>query len=84
MVNQKDDEFKNESDLFNNAIEGFGSHLKKGLYGIYHQASTKHLCKYCNEFAFRYNIRKISDGEKFNAALLRAEKRLTYQNLINR
>lgn len=38
--------------------------------------------KYAEECAFRYNIRKTSDTEKFITALQRAEKRLTYSQLI--
>ncbi len=84
VVNHRGDEFKTESGLHNNSIEGFWSHLKRGLYGIYHQASAKHLGKYCNEFSFRYNIRKVSDVEKFNLALARAETRMTYKELIQK
>ncbi|HTA62002.1 MAG TPA: IS1595 family transposase, partial [Bacteroidia bacterium] len=34
-----------------NTIENFWSILKRGLYGIYHQVSDKHLERYLNEFA---------------------------------
>lgn len=40
------------------SIEGFWSLLKHGIYGIYHQVSPKHLNKYCDEFAYRYNYKK--------------------------
>lgn len=51
-VDQSGDKFKTESGLQNNSIEGFWSHLKRDLYGIYHKASAKHLGKYCNEFSY--------------------------------
>ncbi|HEY5325949.1 MAG TPA: IS1595 family transposase [Mucilaginibacter sp.] len=65
-----------------NSIEGFWSQLKRGIFGIYHNVSPKHLNKYCDEFAFRYNTRTISDNEKFSLSLLKAENRLTYKALI--
>jgi transposase-like protein len=82
VVNHKSNEFKNEVGFHTNGIEGFWSLLKRGIYGIYHQTSVKHLNKYCDEFAFRYNTRDISESERFSISLLKAEKRLTYKQLI--
>ena len=66
-----------------NNIENFWSHLKRGIYGIYHHASRKHLHRYCDEFAYRYNSRKITDNHRFNISLKRTEEsRLTYKKLI--
>jgi len=65
-----------------NTIEGFWSLLKRGIVGIYHNVSPKHLHKYCDEFVYRYNSRKISDSERFSISLLGAENRLTYKQLI--
>lgn len=42
-----------------NSIEGSESILKRGLYGIYHQVSEKHLQRYCNEFAAHFNTREF-------------------------
>lgn len=70
--------------IHTNTIEGFWSLLKRGIIGIYHQVSPKHLHRYCDEFSFRYNIRESSDGVKFIHTLNRAKgKRLKYQTLIN-
>ncbi len=41
-----------------NSIEGFWSQLKRSINGTFHQVSGKHLQKYVNEFAYRYNRRK--------------------------
>ena len=42
-----------------NSIEGYWSQLKRGIYGVYQQVSPKHLTRYCDEFSFRYNTRKV-------------------------
>jgi transposase-like protein len=68
----------------NNTIEGFWSLLKRGLYGIYHQVSPKHLFRYCHEFEYRYNSRKIPDNERFQITLQRTEGRLKYKDLIGK
>jgi transposase len=39
------------------AIEGFWSLVKRGISGVYHGVSTKHLQAYLDEYAFRYNNR---------------------------
>lgn len=41
-----------------NRIEGFWSHLKRGISSTHVSVSRKHLQKYVDEFAFRYNNRK--------------------------
>ncbi len=41
-----------------NSIEGFWSLLKRGIGGVYHSVSEKHLQSYINEYGFRYNHRK--------------------------
>lgn len=40
-----------------NTIEGFWSLLKRGISGVYHSVSEKHLQRYLNEYTFRYNHR---------------------------
>lgn len=65
-----------------NSVEGFWSLLKRGIFGIYHSTSSKHLNKYCNEFAYRYNTREFIDGERFDLSLINSEKRITYKELI--
>lgn len=73
--------FKNGS-YHTNGIEGFWSLLKRGIIGIYHNTSEKHLHRYCDEFAYRYNIRTLSQGEQFNLTLINSDERLTYEDLI--
>ena len=52
-----------------NGVEGYFSILKRGVNGIYHHWSKKHLHRYLDEFDFRYNGRAISDGERAVLAL---------------
>ena len=68
------------TDIHSNTIEGFFSLLKRGVYGTFHNVSKKHLHRYCEEFAFRYNNRSIDDGARTEAAIKGAiGKRLMYR-----
>jgi hypothetical protein len=67
---------------YTNSVEGFFSLFKRGIIGIYHQISPKHLQRYCEEFTFRYNSRKIKDGDRFETTFKNIQGRLTYKQLI--
>ena len=68
-----------------NNIENFWSIFKRGIIGIYHFVSVKHLERYCEEFSYRYNRRNLTGVEKFESALLKvATTRITYNNLIGK
>jgi transposase-like protein len=72
-------------DVTTNGIESVFAVLKRGLIGVYHHASPKHLGRYVDEFTFRLN-----EGNVKNHTLTRLEsfvdgvagKRLTYKGLI--
>lgn len=69
--------------IHTNTIEGFWSLLKRGIFGIYHFTSKKHLQFYVDEFVFRYNTRKGSESDRFNLLLSNTQHRITYNQLIN-
>jgi transposase-like protein len=47
-----------------NTIEGYFSILKRGINGVYHHVGKQHLHRYLSEFDFRYNSRKLDDGQR--------------------
>lgn len=42
-----------------NTIEGFWSLVKRGISGVYYQVGVEYLQSYLNEYAFRWNRRRI-------------------------
>jgi hypothetical protein len=78
-VNHGKDEYV-RGDVYTNTVEGFFSLLKRGVNGTFHHVSKEHLHRYCDEFAFRYENRKVSDGKRAQMLVAKAEgKRLTYK-----
>lgn len=68
-----------------NTAESFWSHLKRGINGIYHHVSAKHLQLYCDEYSYRWNTRELTDSERFEEWFRRIEgKRLLYSELAKK
>jgi transposase-like protein len=66
-----------------NTAEGFFSQLKRSIDGTHHHVSEQHLDRYLAEFDFRYNHRKVSDGERTERAIRQvAGKRLRYRDPV--
>ena len=64
-----------------NTSECVHSLLKRGIIGTYHHVSKLHLHRYLSEFDFRFNHRKIADGERTVQAIKGFEgKRLMYRD----
>lgn len=68
--------------VYTNTAESYFTFLKRDVMGIFHHVSKGHLHRYCNEFSFRWNYRKVSDGERAIAVIKGARgKRLAYRRL---
>ena len=68
-----------------NGIESVWAVMKRGLHGVYHHASPKHLGRYVNEFAFRLNEGNVKAHTltRLDAMIAAtAGKRITYKELI--
>lgn len=71
--------------IHTNGIESVWAVMKRGMHGVYHHASPKHLPRYVDEFTFRLN-----EGDVKRHTLQRLDsfvkavdgKRLTYARLI--
>jgi transposase-like protein len=81
VVKHNDGEFV-RGDAWTNSVESYFALLKRGVHGAFHHVSKKHLHRYCNEFSFRWNRRKIDDGQRM-ACIIQGVggKRLTYKPL---
>ncbi len=67
-----------------NGIESVWAVLKRGLHGVYHHASVKHLGRYVDEFAFRLNEGNVKRHTLERLASFADKvvgKRITYKEL---
>ena len=85
-INHREKEYVRREDILvhTNGIEGFWNILKKQVNGIHHSVSAKHLQRYCNESAFRYNNRKSLQDERFANALTNCNGSLKYKVLTEK
>ena len=83
-VNHSEGEYVKDG-VTTNSVESVFAVLKRGLIGVYHHASPKHLGRYVDEFAFRLNEGNVARHtlERLDSFVSRvAGKRLTYKALI--
>jgi transposase-like protein len=67
-------------DIWTNTAESSFALIKRGLMGVYHAVSKKHLHRYLGEFDFRWNTRNMNDGDRTSLAIQSAMgKRLIMQ-----
>jgi transposase-like protein len=83
-VNHSAGEYKRGA-AHTNSIESVWAVLKRGLHGVYHHASPKHLFRYVDEFTWRLNdgnvkVHTLTRLDSFIDAIV--GKRLTYARLI--
>jgi len=82
VVNHSKKEYK-RGNASTNTVESYFALLKRGVHGIFHHVSKRHLHRYCDEFSFRWNYRKTTDGERAFAAIQASKaKRLSYKPLV--
>jgi hypothetical protein len=55
-VNHGDEEFA-RGEVHNNTAESFNAQLERAKFGVFHWISKKHMSRYINEVAFRWNHR---------------------------
>jgi transposase-like protein len=85
-VNHGSKEYVRKEDILvhTNNIEGYWNILKKQIVGIHHSVSPKHLQRYCNESAFRYNNRSLLQDERFTSAIANCNCSLKYKELVTK
>ncbi|HEY3638445.1 MAG TPA: IS1595 family transposase [Rhizomicrobium sp.] len=67
-----------------NGVESVFAVMRRGLHGVYHHASKKHLHRYVDEFAFRLNEGNVNRHtlDRLDSFVSKtAGKRLTYKGL---
>ncbi len=76
---------KNGVLISTNTVESSFALIKRSIVGAFHHVSKKHLGRYLVEADFKWNHRKISDGERMVKGLRKTGgKRLTYKPLTRK
>lgn len=71
-----------DGETHTNTIENFWSVLKRSLHGTYISVDPAHLDRYLDERTFAYNLRKLTDYDRFSAVVKTAfGRRLTWAEL---
>ncbi len=65
-----------DGDAHTNGIESFWALIKRGHKGVYHKWSDKHLQRYIDEFAGRFNARKLDTVDQMALLFLGIEGHL--------
>ena len=73
-----------EGRIHTNGLENFWALFKRCIKGTHISVEPAHLFRYLDAEMFRYNLRKLNDGERLiHAVCGMNDKRLTYKALIN-
>jgi transposase-like protein len=71
-----------QGNVHTNGMENFWSLLKRALKGTYVSVEPFHLFRYLDEQCFRFNMRSLTDAERFVMTAASAfGKRLTFKQL---
>ena len=66
-----------------NGMESHWATFKRGIDGVYHHISVKHLGRYANEFEGRHNVRPMDTADQMAVMVRGAEgRRLRYTTLV--
>lgn len=70
-------------EIHTNSMENFWSLLKRSIRGTYVAIAPEHIDRYLDEFCRRFNLRKLTDAERFHRVIRHVVgRRLTYKELI--
>ncbi len=74
-----------DGQIHTNGLENFWSLLKRSINGTYISVEPFHLFRYLDEQSFRFNNRRLTDGERFSIAAQQViGRRLTYSELTGK
>jgi hypothetical protein len=82
VIHSKDEYVR--GNVHTNSIESVWAVMKRGMHGVYHHASKKHLGRYMDEFTFRLNAGNVErhTTERLDSLIMAAAgKRLTFERL---
>jgi hypothetical protein len=78
-------EYVRDKVVHTNGLENYWSLLKRTIAGTYVSVEPFHLFRYLDEQAYRFNNRKLTDGERFDMAVKGiVGKRLTFEELTGK
>jgi hypothetical protein len=78
-------EYVRDKVVHTNGLENYWSLLKRTIAGTYVSVEPFHLFRYLDEQAYRFNNRKMTDGERFSMAVSGVVgKRVTFDELTGK
>lgn len=81
-VNHSGGEYVRDERIYTNTIESVWAILKRQIIGVHHFVSRRHLQRYVDEVAWRYNQRGLSSQERLMEFCAGVDGRLRYSELI--
>lgn len=71
-------------DVYTNTAESYFALLKRGIHGIFHHISPKHLQRYLEEVNFKWGLQEMKDGLRLEIVISSSlGRRLSYHDLIS-